>query len=201
MALRLVEPQEAPPIAPHLHPASSTARGSAAADPLAAASKGKKHAPPLPRPVVKPAAAKSVVATRSPAKAAPSRKTDPTPDAPPQPPSSPSMEIDSEPVYLPGSGYGMLSEYLGTAAGASTDPLSGHFPATGPMYVLRKVVGRQIRGPPLFPLTDRIPSSVRPLPPPRRALLRISLRRVLRDALRQLQEGSDSLHVLRCIRP
>ena len=27
------------------------------------------------------------------------------------------------------------------------------------------------------------------------------LAKVLRDALRQLQEGSDSLHVLRCIRP
>ena len=53
------------------------------------------------------------------------------------------MDIDSEPMYMPGSGYHVLGKYLGTALGASTEPLSGHFPHTGPMYVLREVVSRR----------------------------------------------------------
>ena len=146
VALRLLAPRDAPPVNPHVATAASNARGSAAAEAPSTAAKGKSRAPPPPRPVNKSAGAKPAVAKNT--AALPSPVPDPVPEAAatPTPPSV--MEIDDEDDFEPGSGYEVLREYLGTSHDAPTEPQSGHLPATGPMYVLREVVSREVPAPP-----------------------------------------------------
>ena len=140
VARRLMEPRAAPPVTPHVNPAASDARGSAAAGVPSTAAKGKGRAPPPPRPVNKSTAVTPAVPKRAVVPSSPAPDPSPEPHSPSAPPSV--MEVDDESEFEPGAGYEVLQEYLGTAANAPTKPQSGQLPASGPMYILREIITR-----------------------------------------------------------